>query len=92
MLLVKNPPANAGDKDMRIRSLGQGEGHAIPQKRAWQPTPVFLPGESFGQGRLLGYSPWGHKESDSTEVRHMYIHITAIFDFNPNYGININPH
>ena len=36
-------------------------------KRVWQPTPVFLPGESHGQRRLAGYSPWGHKESDVTE-------------------------
>ena len=36
--------------------------------RAWQPTPVFLPGESHGQRSLAGYSPsWGHKESDTTE-------------------------
>ena len=34
----------------------------------WQPTPVFLPGESEGQRSLAGYSPWGHKESDKTEV------------------------
>ena len=33
----------------------------------WQPTPVFLPGESHGQRSLVGYSPWGHKESDTTE-------------------------
>ena len=33
-----------------------------------QPTPVFLPGESHGQRSLAGYSPWGHKESDTTEV------------------------
>ena len=33
----------------------------------WQPTPVFLPGESHGQRSLVGYSPWGHKESDMTE-------------------------
>ena len=32
-----------------------------------QPTPVFLPGESHGQRSLAGYSPWGHKESDTTE-------------------------
>ena len=32
-----------------------------------QPTPVFLPGESQGQRSLVGYSPWGHKESDTTE-------------------------
>ena len=39
----------------------------IPWKKKWQPTPVFLPGESHGQRSLVGYSPWGHKESDTTE-------------------------
>ena len=37
-----------------------------PGRRAWQPTPVFLPGESHGQRGLAGYSPWGPKESDRT--------------------------
>ena len=36
--------------------------------RIWQPTPVFLPGESLGQRNLAGYSPKGHKESETTEV------------------------
>jgi len=40
----------------------------IPWKRAWQPTPLFLPGESHGQISLVGYSPWGCKESDTTEA------------------------
>ena len=35
----------------------------IPLRRSWQPTPVFLPGESHGQRRLEAYSPWDHKES-----------------------------
>ena len=39
----------------------------IPWRRAWQPTPVFLPGESRGQRSLAGYSPWGQKELDTTE-------------------------
>ena len=40
----------------------------IPWRRKWQPTPVFLPGESHGRRNLVGYiSPWGHKESDTTE-------------------------
>ena len=39
----------------------------IPWRRAWQPTPVFLPGESHGQRSLAGYSPWCRKESDMTE-------------------------
>ena len=37
-------------------------------RRAWQPIPVFLPGESHGQWSLMGYSPWGHKESYMTKV------------------------
>ena len=40
----------------------------IPRRRAWQPTPVFLPGESHGQRSLEGYRPRGLKESDTTEV------------------------
>ena len=39
----------------------------IPWRRKWQPTPVFLPGEFLGQRSLMGYSPWGHKDSDMTE-------------------------
>ena len=39
----------------------------IPWRRAWQPTPVLLPGESQGQRSLEGDSPRGHKESDMTE-------------------------
>ena len=39
----------------------------IPRRRAQQPTPVFLPGEFHGQRKLLGYSPWGPKESGTTE-------------------------
>ena len=39
--------------------------HAI-WRRKWQPTPVFLPGESCGQGSLVGYGPWGLKELDRT--------------------------
>ena len=37
-------------------------------RRKWQPIPVFLPGEFHGQKSLVGYSPWGHKESDMTEA------------------------
>ena len=33
----------------------------------WEPTPVFFPGKSCGHRSLEGYSPWGHKESDTTE-------------------------
>ena len=42
----------------------------IPWGRKWQPTPVFLPGESHGWRSLVGYSPWGRKELDTTERLH----------------------
>ena len=45
----------------------------IPWRRKWQPTPVLLPGKSHGQRSLVGYSPWGHKESDITERLHITI-------------------
>ena len=43
-------------------------------RRAWQSTPVFLPGESHGQMSLAGYSSWGCKESDTTEVTYLHAH------------------
>ena len=46
----------------------------IPWRRKWKPTPVFLPGESHGQRSLVGYSPQGHKESDTTERLHFHFH------------------
>ena len=39
----------------------------VSWRRKWQPTPVFLPGKSCGQRSLAGYSPWGLKQSDTTE-------------------------
>ena len=61
-LVVKNPPANAGD-------TGDSDSiREIPWRRAWQLTPVFLPGESHGQRSLAGYSPWSHEELGTTEV------------------------
>ena len=39
-----------------------------PWRRAWHPTPVFLPGESHGQKSLAGYSPWGCQELDTIEA------------------------
>ena len=48
----------------RLTCLGQ---YDLPSwKRKWQLTPVFLPGKFHGRRRLVGYSPWGHKESDMT--------------------------
>ena len=42
------------------------------QRRQWHPTPVLLPGKFHGQRSLIGYSPWGCKESDMTERLHFF--------------------
>ena len=46
--------------------LGSGR----PWRRKWQPTLVLVPGKSYGWRSLVGYSPWGHKESEVTEQLH----------------------
>ena len=56
---IKNLPAIW---ESQVLSLGWED----PLERAWQSTPVFLPGEFHGQS-LVGYSPWGRKELDTTE-------------------------
>ena len=50
-------------QETRVRSMGQ----KFPWRRKWQPTQVFLPGKPHGQRSPVGYSPWGRKESDTTE-------------------------
>ena len=54
---------------------------AIPQRRAWGPTQVFLPEEFHGQKNRFGYSPWGHKESDTIQqLNHhlVFLHIYSL--------------
>ena len=59
----------------------------IPWSKKWQPTPVFLPVLFPGQQNLVSYSPWGHKESDTTE----HAHSTTLANFSPFYGLNCVP-
>ena len=58
--LVKNLPAV---QETWVQSLDQED----PLEKGMETTPVFLPGEFHGQRSLVGYSPWGHKELDTTE-------------------------
>jgi hypothetical protein len=68
-LKKENSLANAGD----IKDTGFDPWvMKIPWRRSWQPTPVFLPGESHRQRSLASYSPWGLQESDMTQwLTHM---------------------
>ena len=69
VLVVKNPPANE-DRHKRC-GLNPWVGK-IPQRRKWQPTPVFLSGESHGQWSLMGCSPQGRTELDTTKQLSMH--------------------
>ena len=61
--MVKNEPANAEDLKRHWFDPWVGK---IPWRRTWQPTPVVLPRESFGQRSLAGYGPQGHIGSVTT--------------------------
>ena len=66
-----------GGSDGKASAYNVGDPGSIPgsgrsQRRKWQPTLVFLPGESHGWRSLVGYSPWGPKELDMTEQLHFH--------------------
>ena len=56
---VTNPPAMQETQETQVQSPGWED----TLGRAWQPTPVFVPEQLHGQKNLVGYSPWGRKES-----------------------------
>ena len=63
--MVKNPPANAGRHKRHRFHPWVGN---IPCRKAWQPTPVFLPAKSHGQRDRVGYRPWVLTELNMTEL------------------------
>ena len=69
-----------GGSEVKASAWNEGDPGSIPElgrfpwRRKWQPTPVLLPGESHGGRNLVGYSPWGRKESDTTERLHFHFH------------------
>jgi len=53
-------------------------------RRRWHPTPVLLPGKSHGRRSLVGCSPWGREESDTTEWLHFHFSLSCIGEWNGN--------
>ena len=56
----------------------------VSRRRRWHPTPVLLPGKSHGQRSLVGYSPWGREELDTTERLHFHFSLSCIGEGNGN--------
>ena len=54
------------------------------RRRQWHSTPVLLPGKSYGWRSLVGCSPWGRKESDTTELLHFHFSLSCIGEGNGN--------
>ena len=54
------------------------------QRRQWHPAPVLLPGKSHGRRNLVGCSPWGRKELDTTERLHFHFSLSCIGEGNDN--------
>ena len=55
-----------------------------PQRRQWHPTPALLPGKSQGWRSLVGCSPWGHQESNTTEQLHFHFSFLCTREENDN--------
>ena len=64
-------------------SFGERSGK-VCRRRRWHPTPVLLPGKSHGWRSLVGCSPWGRKESDTTERLHFHFSLSRIGEGNGN--------
>ena len=58
--------------------------YCISWRRQWHPTPVLLPGKSRGQKSLVGCSPWGRSELDTTERLHFHFSLSCIGEGNGN--------
>ena len=56
----------------------------LGRRRRWQPTPVLLPGKSHGRRSLVGFSPWGREESDTTEILPFHFSLSCIGEGNGN--------
>ena len=66
----------------QMADMGTSHGHRW--RRRWHPTPVLLPGKPHGWRSLVGYSPWGCEESDTTERLHFHFSLSCIGEGNGN--------
>ena len=68
----------------KVSAIQQNESAICIWRRQWHPAPVFLPGKSHGWRSLVGCSPWGRQESDTTEQLHFDFSLSCIGEGNGN--------
>ena len=89
-ILPRGFPGDISGKELACQCRRHKSGRFDPwvgkilQGRAWQLTPVFLPGKSHGWRSLVGCSPWGRGESDTTERLHFHFSLSCIGEGNGN--------
>ena len=77
MMLIYSPVKVLSGNDLKITPV-------LSQSRQWHPTPVLLPRESHGRRSLVGCSPWGCEESDTTERLHFHFSLSCTGEGNGN--------
>ena len=83
ILLIWGFPGGSNSKESACRAWFDSWIRKIPWRREWLPTPVYLPGEFYGQSSLMSYSPWGHKESNTAEWLTLSLYWFGPFPFFP---------
>ena len=63
----------------------------IPWRRKWHPTPVFLPGRFHGQGTLMGFSPWGRRESGQLSTQCLGFPGGSVVNPPASAGVRVQP-
>ena len=72
------------DREGRVVRKEISTYYVLSRRRQWYPTPVLFPGKSHGRRSLVGCSPWGHTESDTTERLHFHFSLSCTGEGNGN--------
>ena len=79
---LRSPSRTLLSPHAACQGILQGQPHC--RRRQWHPTPVLLPRKSYGRRSLIGCSPWGREESDTTERLHFHFSLSCTGEGNGN--------
>ena len=81
---IQKKPKRYLKKKNNLLNSNNMHNYKYRERKQWHPTPVLLPGKSHGWRSLVGCSPWGRKESDTTERLHFHFSLSCIGEGNGN--------